>query len=117
MVKMASKDSGTGNSVESSRSNGSKEGDFIEGGSTTSTIDVIKRKPLLKQASTGMVGFCFRFCLTLWMSLYGWSCKCFCTVAFLFASWKICMCIGTLYVWLHFVYAKCLHFDVQLNFT
>lgn len=57
MVKMASKDSGTGNSVESSRSNGSKEGDFMEGGSTTSTVDLIKRKPFVKQASTGMVSF------------------------------------------------------------
>lgn len=55
MVKMASKDSGTGNSVESSRSNGSKDGDYIEGGSLTSTIDIIKRKPLIKQASSGMV--------------------------------------------------------------
>ncbi|KAH3837491.1 hypothetical protein DPMN_110882 [Dreissena polymorpha] len=64
MVKMASKDSGTGNSVESSRSNGSKEGDLgNEGGSNNgSTIDILKsdsrihpRKPFVKQASMGMV--------------------------------------------------------------
>ncbi|XP_052794035.1 sodium channel protein 1 brain-like isoform X3 [Mya arenaria] len=64
MVKMASKDSGTGNSVESSRSNGSKdEYTLMEDGSYPgSTIDIIKRdsrlptkKPLLKQQSTGMV--------------------------------------------------------------
>lgn len=67
MVKMASKDSGTGNSVESSRSNGSKDGDYLineDGSLGGSTIDIIKRdgqkgppfkKPLVKQASSGMV--------------------------------------------------------------
>lgn len=64
MVKMASKDSGTGNSVESSRSNGSKEGDYLneDGSYNGSTIDMIKRearnpikKQLVKQPSSGMV--------------------------------------------------------------
>lgn len=64
MVKMASKDSGTGNSVESSRSNGSKDGDYVtteDGSFGGSTIDIIKRdkfpqkKPFVKQASSGMV--------------------------------------------------------------
>ena len=75
MVKMASKDSGTGNSVESSRSNGSKEGDFMEGGSTTSTIDIIKKKPLLKQASSGMVSFYWIFFLSFFL-LYLGLCYC-----------------------------------------
>mgnify|MGYP007091385109 CR=1 FL=1 len=75
MVKMASKDSGTGNSVESSRSNGSKEGDFMEGGSTTSTIDIIKKKPLLKQASSGMVSFYWIFFLSFFF-LYRGLCYC-----------------------------------------
>ncbi|XP_060572053.1 sodium channel protein 1 brain-like isoform X2 [Ruditapes philippinarum] len=64
MVKMASKDSGTGNSVESSRSNGSKDGDYLineDGSFGGSTIDIIKKdgqkikKPFVKQASSGMV--------------------------------------------------------------
>ncbi|XP_053406003.1 sodium channel protein 1 brain-like isoform X3 [Mercenaria mercenaria] len=67
MVKMASKDSGTGNSVESSRSNGSKDGDYLiteDGSFGGSTVDILKkegqkvppfRKPFVKQASSGMV--------------------------------------------------------------
>ncbi|KAL4228300.1 hypothetical protein ACF0H5_013731 [Mactra antiquata] len=65
MVKMASKDSGTGNSVESSRSNGSKDGDYLineDGSYNGSTVDMIRRdgrlpfkKPLVKQPSSGMV--------------------------------------------------------------
>ena len=68
MVKMPSKDSGTGNSVESSRSNGSKEEDYLihgdEASFGSSMLDKgfkkdVKpmpfRKPLLKQDSSGMV--------------------------------------------------------------
>ena len=68
MVKMPSKDSGTGNSVESSRSNGSKDEDYLIHGDEASfgssvldkgfKKDVNKpmpfRKPLVKQESTGI---------------------------------------------------------------
>ena len=68
MVKMPSKDSGTGNSVESSRSNGSKDEDFLIHGDEASfgssvldkgfKKDVNKpmpfRKPFVKQESTGI---------------------------------------------------------------
>ena len=72
MVKMPSKDSGTGNSVESSRSNGSKDEDYLihgDDGSFGSSVLGNKkdgkpmpfRKPLVKQESTGMVS---------WVSVY-----------------------------------------------
>ena len=71
MVKMPSKDSGTGNSVESSRSNGSKDEDYLihgdDGSFGSSMLDkgfkkdgtkpMPFRKPLVKQESTGMVSW------------------------------------------------------------
>ena len=88
MVKMPSKDSGTGNSVESSRSNGSKDEDYLihgdEASFGSSVLDkgfkkdvnkpMLFRKPLVKQESTGIAsmvsGTCSSIAIFLLNRLY-----------------------------------------------